>query len=184
VPPWDIGRPQGEFVKLSDEGKVKGDVIDVGCGTGENAMLFASKGHKVLGVDSSPLAIEKAKAKAKQRKLPAEFLVTNALDLASIGRKFDAAIDCGLFHVFSDRERVSFAKSLWGVLNPGGSYFMLCFSDREPSDWGGPRRVTKEEIRRTFSSDWRVDWIRPARFESQYHDEGGHAWLSSITRPK
>jgi len=182
VPPWDIGRPQGEFVKLSDEGKVKGDVIDVGCGTGENAMLFASKGHKVLGVDSSPLAIEKAKSKAKQRKSPAEFFVANALDLASVGRKFDAAIDCGLFHVFSDRERVSFAKSLWGVLNPGGAYFMLCFSDREPSDWGGPRRVTKEEIRKTFSSDWRVDWIRPARFESQYHDEGGHAWLSSITR--
>jgi SAM-dependent methyltransferase len=182
VPPWDIGRPQGAFVKLAEEGKVKGDVIDVGCGTGENAIMFASKGHKVLGVDSSPLAIEKAKAKANQRKSPAEFFVANALDLASIGRKFDAAIDCGLFHVFSDLERVSFAKSLWGVLNPGGAYFMLCFSDREPSDWGGPRRVTKEEIQKTFSSHWRVDWIRPARFESQYHDEGGHAWLSSITR--
>jgi SAM-dependent methyltransferase len=182
VPPWDIGRPQGEFVRLAEEGKVKVDVIDIGCGTGENAIMFASMGHKVLGVDSSPLAIEKAKAKGKQRKSPAEFVVANALDLDSIGRKFDAAIDCGLFHVFSDRERGSFAKSLRGVLNPGGVYFMLCFSDREPSDWGGPRRVTKEEIRSTFSSGWRVNWIRPARFESQYHDVGGHAWLSSITK--
>lgn len=182
VPPWDIGRPQGEFVRLAEEGKVKGDVIDIGCGTGENAIMFASMGHKVLGVDSSPLAIEKAKAKGKQRKSPAEFVVANALDLESIGRKFDEAIDCGLFHVFSDRERGSFAKSLRGVLNPGGVYFMLCFSDREPSDWGGPRRVTKEEIRSTFSSGWRVNWIRPARFESQYHDVGGHGWLSSITK--
>lgn len=159
-----------------------GDVIDVGCGTGENAMMFASEGHRVLGVDSSPLAIEKAKAKAKERNSGAEFKVANALDLPSVGRKFDAAIDCGLFHVFSDRERVSFAKSLRGVLNPKGVYFMLCFSEREPKDWGGPRRVTKEEIRSTFSRGWRVDWIRSARFESKYHDDGGYAWLSSITR--
>ena len=182
VPPWDIGRPQAEFVKLAEEGKVVGDVVDTGCGTGENAMMLASKGHRVLGVDSSPLAIQKAKAKAKERGSRAEFMVADALDLPSIGRKFDAAIDCGLFHVFSDRQRGSFARSLHGVLNPEGAYFMLCFSDREPSDWGGPRRVTKEEIRNTFSGGWRVDWIRSARFESKYHDEGGYAWLSRITR--
>ena len=184
VPPWDIGRPQGEFVRLAEEGKVTGDLIDVGCGTGENAMMFASKGHRVLGVDSAPLAIRKAKAKAKERKSRAEFMLANALDLPSIGRRFDAAIDCGLFHVFSDGERVSFAKSLRVVLNPEGVYFMLCFSDSEPSDWGGPRRVTREEIRETFSSGWRVNWINAGRFESKYHDEGGHAWLSSITRLK
>lgn len=182
APPWDIGRPQGEFVRLAEEGKVMGDVIDVGCGTGENAIMFASEGHRVLGVDSSPLAIQKASAKAKERKSRAEFMVADALDLPSIGRNFDAAIDCGLFHVFSDSERGSFAKSLQGALSPGGTYFMLCFSDREPSDWGGPRRVTKEEIRSTFSRGWRVDWIHAARFESKYHDEGGHAWLSSITK--
>jgi ubiquinone/menaquinone biosynthesis C-methylase UbiE len=182
TPPWDIGRPQGEFVKLAEEGEVKGDIIDVGCGTGENAMMFASRGHKVLGVDSSPLAIEKAREKTKLRKSSAEFVVADALELASVGRSFDAAIDCGLFHVFSDRERVTFAKSLREVIRPSGVYFMLCFSDREPSDWGGPRRVKKEEILGTFSKVWRVDWIRAARFESQYHDEGGHAWLSSITR--
>lgn len=182
TPPWDIGRPQGEFVRLEDEGRVNGDVLDLGCGTGENAMMFASKGHRVLGVDSSPLAIAKAKAKAKERNSPAEFVVADALDLTSLGRRFDAAIDSGLFHVFSNKEREVFAKSLWGALKPGGDYFMLCFSDREPADWGGPRRVTKDEIRITFSGDWKVDSIRPARFESQFHGDGGHAWLSKITR--
>jgi len=144
--------------------------------------MFASKGHRVLGVDAAPLAIAKAKAKAKERNSSAEFVIANALDLTSIGRKFDTAIDCGLFHVFSDRERRTYAESLWGALNPGGAYFMLCFSDREPSDWGGPRRVKKEEIRSTFSGDWQVDSINPARFESYYHGKGGHAWLSMITR--
>jgi 2-polyprenyl-3-methyl-5-hydroxy-6-metoxy-1,4-benzoquinol methylase len=51
LPPWDIGRPQKEFVALSEKGKVNGDIIDVGCGTGEHAIFFASKGHRVLGVD-------------------------------------------------------------------------------------------------------------------------------------
>jgi hypothetical protein len=58
---------------------------------------------------------------------------------------------------------------------------MLCFSDEEPTGWGGPRRVSKEEIRTTFKEGWRVDWIRAARFESKFHDDGGRAWLSSIT---
>ena len=74
-----------------------------------------------------------------------------------------------------------FAKSLRSALNPGGTYFMLCFSDKEPADWGGPRRVSQEEIRATFGEGWRVDWIREARFESSLHKDGGYAWLSSIT---
>jgi ubiquinone/menaquinone biosynthesis C-methylase UbiE len=180
TPPWDIGRPQREFVKLADSGKIRGRVIDVGCGTGENAMMFASKGFNILGVDSAPLAIAKAKAKAKERSSAAEFMEADALDLPSLKRTFDTATDCGLFHTFSDGERVKYAKSLGGVLNPGGSYFMLCFSDKEPADWGGPRRVTKEEIYGTFRDGWKVESIVPARFEAFHLEEGGYAWLATV----
>jgi SAM-dependent methyltransferase len=183
-PPWDIGRPQREFVRLSDEGLVRGDVVDVGCGTGENAMLFASSGSRVLGIDSAPLAIAKAKAKARLRESSAEFLVADALDLPNLKRTFDVATDCGLFHTFSDGERRLFAHGLSATLRPGGRYFMLCFSDREPADWGGPRRVTKDEIIQTFSNGWKVDSIRAARFESANLGDGGHAWLASMTLGK
>jgi SAM-dependent methyltransferase len=182
TPPWDIGRPQREFIKLADEGKISGDVVDLGCGTGENAMMFASRGNRVLGVDAAPLAIEKAKAKAQDRGSRAEFLVADALDLRSLGRTFDVATDCGLFHTFSDGERKKFVRSLGDITRTGGSYFMLCFSDEEPADWGGPRRIKKEEITRTFSSGWKVDWIKPARFEAMHLGEGGHAWLARVTR--
>ena len=182
TPPWDIGRPQREFVKLADAGDVKGDLIDLGCGTGENAMMFASRGNNVLGVDSAPLAVEKARAKARERRSTARFEVADALELGQLGATFDMATDCGLFHTFSDRERRRFALSLYGVLAPGGRYYMLCFSDREPADWGGPRRVTKDEILETFSSGFRVDWIRAARFEAFQMESGGHAWLSSVTK--
>jgi SAM-dependent methyltransferase len=182
TPPWDIGRPQREFVRLAEEGKVRGDVVDLGCGTGENAMMFAEGGNRVLGIDSAPLAITKAKAKALERRSLAQFLVADALNLPSLGRYFDVATDCGLFHTFSDHERKDFANSLGAVLRPGGRYFMLCFSDREPADWGGPRRVTKDEIIQTFSSELKVDSIRPARFEAFQPGNGGHAWLASLTK--
>jgi ubiquinone/menaquinone biosynthesis C-methylase UbiE len=181
TPPWDVGHPQAEFVRLADEGKIRGKVLDVGCGTGENAILFAGLGLEAWGVDAAPLAIEKAKKKAAQRGSGTTFIVGDALHLEKLKQKFDTITDSGLFHVFDDEERVIFAKSLRSALNKGGTYFMLCFSDKEPTGWGGPRRVTKDEIMSTFSEGWKVDWIREARFESAFHKEGGYAWLSAIT---
>ncbi len=182
VPPWDIGRPQPEFVKIAEKGEIRGSVLDVGCGTGENAVFLAGLGREVWGIDAAPRAIEKAKAKAKQRNVKVNFLVWDALELGHLGRKFDSIIDCGLFHVFSDDERHTFARSLTDVLKPRGTYYMLCFSDNEPKDWGGPRRVTQEEIRETFQNRWRINYIRETKFATHLHDYGGQAWLSSITK--
>ena len=66
-PPWDIGRPQPNFVMLADAGKFQGRVLDVGCGTGEHVMLAASHGAEAMGVDVAKLAIERARTKAQQR---------------------------------------------------------------------------------------------------------------------
>ena len=178
---WDISRPEREFVHLAEAGEVRGDVLDVGCGTGENVLYMAKVGHEVWGIDISHRAIEKAKAKAQERGLEATFLVHNALDLQNLGRTFETVIYAGLFHLFSDEERLLFTKSLGTILRPSGIYFMLCFSEFEP-DWGGPRRVTQEEIRATFRDGWKINYIREAMLESMYPEsEGPLGWLSSIT---
>ena len=181
-PPWEIGRPQREFVALEESGEIAGDVLDVGCGTGENALFLAERGHAVWGVDSAPSAIELARRKAQERGLAATFLVQNALHLQEPGRTFETVIDSGLFHTLSDAERPGFARSLAGVLRPGGTYVMLAFSELEPGEYDLPRRLSQEEIRATFSDGWRVDRIRPAVFESRIRPDGSRAWLSSITR--
>ncbi len=180
-PPWDIGRPQKEFVELVKRGEIKGSVLDIGCGTGDNALFFASEGHEVWGVDSVLLAIEKAGEKAARRGLNVHFLVMDVLHLSGLDRTFDTAIDSGLFHTLSDEDRPIFARSLASVLKPGGNYFMLCFSDLEPPGYG-PRRVTQQEIRDTFREGWTVNYIRPATFESNTRREGPKAWLANITR--
>ena len=182
TPPWEIGRPQKAFVELARAGEVVGSVLDVGCGTGDHVLFFAEEGHEVLGIDTAALAIRKAEAKAAARGLSAQFLVHDALDLVGLGRTFDSVIDSGFFHVLSDEDGPVFVENLAAVLAPGGRYFMLCFSDRNPGDYPLPRRLAKEEIRDSFRNGWRINYIRPMVFENSIQPEGHHAWLASITR--
>ena len=79
--PWDIGRPQPAIVRVAGAGELTGHVLDVGCGSGEHALLASTMGLQVTGVDVSRIAIERARAKARQRGLIAEFLVGNVLVL-------------------------------------------------------------------------------------------------------
>jgi cyclopropane fatty-acyl-phospholipid synthase-like methyltransferase len=180
-PAWDIGRPQREFIDLVRRGEITGSVLDIGCGSGDNALFFAQEGFESWGIDTSPLAIQKAQQKGAQRGLTVHFQILNARELATLNRTFDTATDSGLFHTLSDADRPLFVKSLAAVLSHNGTYFMLCFSDKEPAGYG-PRRITEQEIRETFSKGWSINYIRPATFESNTRAQGPRAWLSSITR--
>ena len=95
--PWDIGRPQQVFLEVAD--RITGSVLDAGCGTGENALFFASRGHKVTGIDFLEEPIRRAKRKATERGLTATFLVMDALALKDLPEVFDSVIDSGLFRL-------------------------------------------------------------------------------------
>ena len=183
LPPWDIGRPQPAFIRLADSGLLSGRVLDAGCGTGEQALLAAARGATALGVDLSALAIEKARGKAAERGLTARFEVADALHLERLGESFDTVIDSGLFHVFDDADRARYVTSLAAVIEPGGRYHMMCFSDSQPGVWG-PRRVRREEITLAFGNGWAVGSITPDTFEVNRIEEteSVSAWLADIRR--
>lgn len=84
TPPWDIGRPQAAFVRLLEAGAFHGPVLDVGCGTGEHALMAAAAGFVAVGIDAAPTAIELAQQKAAQRSLEVRFEVGDALDLSGL----------------------------------------------------------------------------------------------------
>jgi cyclopropane fatty-acyl-phospholipid synthase-like methyltransferase len=181
TPPWDIGRPQPAFLELAEAGIVRGRVLDVGCGTGEHALMAAGLGLEATGIDAARTAIAIAQDKARDRGLTPRFLVWNALQLAALDEQFDTVLDCGLFHIFDDDDRAQFVDSLAAVVPTGGGYHMLCFSDRQPGDWG-PRRVTQDEIRTSFSAGWQVDSIEAARIDITIDPNGALAWRASIRR--
>lgn len=187
-PPWDIDGPQPEIVRLAEEGAIRGVVLDVGCGTGENALYLAGRGFDVWGIDFIPRAIERARAKAIERGLGVHFQVGDALKLDVRGRTFDTVIDSGLFHTFGDEERSVFVRGLARVINPGGAAYLLCFSDQEPPGQG-PRRVSQEEIRSAFRDRWEVESIRETRFHAiddpqspRFSPGGPKAYLITVRR--
>jgi cyclopropane fatty-acyl-phospholipid synthase-like methyltransferase len=178
-PPWDVGGPQPEFVKLAEAGKLQGQTLDVGCGTGEQVMLAARHGAVAMGVDIAELAIERAQAKAEERGISATFQVADVLHLDQLGKLFDVITDSGVFHVFDDEQRPAYVNSLRSALRSGGMYYMMCFSDRQPGDWG-PRRVSQAELRAAFVDGWAIGSIEAVRFAVAIDPNGAQAWLATI----
>lgn len=169
--PWDVPHPQQEFEKRLDQ--ITGDVLDVGCGTGENSLYLAAQGRRVLGIDFAQIAIYRAREKARERGSSAAFCLHDAtrlrtLEIPTRDGRVDCVIDSGLFHCLSDEQRTEYIDGLAHVLRPGGRMFMMCFSEHEPGTHG-PRRVTKEELHAAFADGWTIEAIDQARFQTIPH---------------
>lgn len=139
---------------------IAGSVLDAGCGTGENAFFFASRGQKVTGIDFLAEPITRAKEKAAERGVTAAFLVLDALALKDPPEVFDSVIDNGMFHVFNADDRRRYAERLAIVFEPGGRLLLLCFSNEEPG-MQGARRVSKKEPYDAFAEGWNIESIEP-----------------------
>lgn len=172
--PWDIGRPQRPLAELDYTGRV----LDVGCGTGEHALLAAERGASAVGIDFSAIAIERAGAKAAARGLDVRFEIFDALELARLGEQFDIAVDSGLYHTFHELDgRRRYAHGIGTVVAPGGMLYLMCFSELTPGD-AGPMRIDEAELRETFAQGWRIESLERTRFEINpgWMDEAPHAW--------
>ena len=184
--PWDIGKPQKPLIDVADQ--VTGSVLDAGCGTGDAALFFASRGCQVTGIDFLDVPIQRAQRKATERGVRATFLVKDALTLKDWTERFDNVIDSGLFHVFSDEDRRRYVEGLATVLKPGGRLFLMCSSDEEPGN-EGPRRVSREELYDAFADGWEVESVEPARCEIHpeftevtFSEGGPKMWFAVVRR--
>jgi cyclopropane fatty-acyl-phospholipid synthase-like methyltransferase len=184
--PWDIGKPQKPFIDVAD--RITGTVLDAGCGTGDTALFLAGRGCKVTGIDFLEVPIQRAQRKAAERGVQATFLVKDALTLKDWNERFDNGIDSGLFHVFSDEDRLRYVEGLATILKPGGRLFLMCFSDEEPGTQG-PRRVSKKELHAAFAEGWSIESIEPRQVEVRpdlkdvsFSEGGPKAWFVVVRR--
>ncbi len=190
-PPWDLGRPQKDLIEAFEELKIAGSVIDLGCGTGEHVLALAARGLDSWGIDSTPSAIESAERKkaarsvggshpgAAPRTLSATFVCGDALDLGQFQRKFDTVLDCGLFHVIAEEERLKYVRELPHVLGPKGRFLMLGFQPHTRER--GPRGYTPDELR-NYLQGYSEVFVRPATYETNDGNGGMPAWLSLFER--
>ena len=142
----------------------------------------------MLPIDFVPEAIRRARRKAAERGLSADFLVKDATALGDWGERFAGVIDCGLFHVFSDDDRRRYVEGLAQVLQPGGRLFLMCFSDEEPGN-DGPRRVSRRELSDAFADGWEVESVQPAQCEINpeftevtFSEGGPKMWFAVVRR--
>lgn len=175
--PWQIDRPQPEVLRLIEAGKFESPVLDLGCGSGDNAIELARRGYRVLGMDLVPEALRLARKKAEQAGLaqPPEFLLGNALELAESGLEVETVLDCALFHIFEDEERPAYVRGLEAVLVPGGRLHLLSFSELETRE-PGPRRLTRESLVGAFGKGWRLEEAGRCRYWDRVRPDGAHAW--------
>jgi SAM-dependent methyltransferase len=185
-PPWDIDGPQPAFARLLDAGLITGRVLDIGCGTGEHALHFASRRLDVTAIDASAVAIERAQQKARERGLPVRFIHGDAHAVSELDQTFDTITDSGLLHVLSDDQMAHVVTGLHAALRPGGRYWLLCFSER--STGNGPRKLAKQRIATLFEHGWKIHRIEAAHFQTVagrgYEEDPNTtaAWLCEIER--
>jgi SAM-dependent methyltransferase len=162
APPWDTGVSPPELLDFiarnpsTGPGQVR-RALDLGCGSGTNALTLARAGWQVTGVDFVPRAIRIARRKARNANLRAEFLVADVTRLPRFAAPFDLALDIGCFHSLGER-KADYLSQLEGLLAPGGTWLVYAFFNPDPHHAGpGLAEADLDLVPASLSLLWRQD---------------------------
>jgi len=173
--PWDTGEPEPLLVEFVAAGRVRpARTLEIGAGTGTNALWLAERGFEVLGIDVAALAVERATAKLNGRALRCRFATQDFLATAPPDGPFQFVFDRGCFHVFDEpEERADFAVRVAAILAPGGLWLSLIGSTEGPPREVGPPRRSAREVTVALEPALEIVELRAAEF----HVHGARAWF-------
>jgi SAM-dependent methyltransferase len=163
--PFDLEEPLPWVVMLAEEGRIRGRVLDAGCGGGHNALYLARRGYDVVGIDVSPSAISRARHKAGQQGVHAEFAVGDLVNLANWPGMFDTVIDIGCFHSLYSEDRTRYASALHAACHQGALLHLRCFTDRKPTGFAGPGSaagLSASDLDQSFADGWEIEDLTAA----------------------
>ena len=182
--PWDVHVAQPLVMELEALGGISGDVLDIGCGLGENSIYLASQGHSVTGLDGSAMAIELARERAAKAGVVVTFDVADATNLTGYDGRFNTVIDSALYHCLDkDDDRRAYAAGLHRATQPGARWFLYCFSAGNVNGIIAPKGAVQESNVRDIlpASGWQIDYLGPttylantSTFDAQFDDVPEH----------
>jgi SAM-dependent methyltransferase len=164
--PWDVHQAQPRLMELEALGGFSGEVLDIGCGLGDNAISLASRGHSVTGLDGSPAAIEEARRRAAAAGVTVNFDVADATALSGYEGRFDTVVDSALYHCLDDEGQQAYIAALYRVTRPGARLHLSCFSDSNVNGVIAPMgHVPESNLRDTLTANgWRIDFLGPTTY--------------------
>ena len=172
--PWDTGTPDPQLVEIIEAVAIPpGRTLEIGCGTGTNAIYLAQHGFNVLGVDISEIAVKMAREKASGL---CRFEVADFLAAAPAGGPFEFVFDRGCFHAFDDEdERARFAHNVADALVEDGVWLSLIGSTEGPAREEGPPRRSARDVMDAIEPVLEIVQFRSSEFT--VYEQGLKSWL-------
>jgi SAM-dependent methyltransferase len=159
--PWEIG-PRQELVELVRAGQLRpGRAVDLGCGTGANAVFLARHGFDVTGVDFAPAALAKATTRAAEAGVQVRFVEDDLTSLRHRLGTFDLLVDYGTLDDLSPADRARYVDNVLPLAGPGARFLLWCFQwpPRRLDRWLHLRPITPNEVDRRFGDAFTIERI-------------------------
>jgi methyl halide transferase len=183
TPPWDAGRPHAELAHVLDEYQLRPEtVLEIGCGTGADAIVLAKRRFEVTAVDCSPIAIERARLRAEQHDAVLRFVLEDIFIFARSCGQFDFVYDAGVYHVVRQVNLDRYLDVLWRVTRPG-SYCLCLAGAPDEAVEDGPPQVSDDEIHNELGRLFEFVHFRPTRLESANPSQSCSGWSCLMRRP-
>lgn len=178
--PWRIGRPQPAVRALADRGALTGRFLDVGCGTGEHALLAASRGADVTGVDLDGTALDLARRRARELGLSVTFVLgdVSVVPASTLGL-FDTLLESLVLHAIPAGRRAAHGRVLARLSAPGGRLHVLGYAAAQADV---PHHLEPGDVESALAPRWRLDDSVPVTVDTRVHPDGARGWLLSLTR--
>ena len=181
--PWDTGRPSQELIRVLDEEHIPPcRAIDLGCGTGTNAIHLASRGFEVTATDISPTAIDRCRMRRATTDVRIRCVQADLLKPPDdLGGPCGFFFDRGCYHVIRRVDVQGYFRTLDRILAPAALGLVLTGNAKEPMEHGPPP-VTEEEFRADWEKGYEILWMREFRFDANVPGEKQPLGWSCLVR--
>ena len=170
---WDRDVPDEQLLRWAARPDKPGTrALDIGCGSGSNALHLAGLGYKVDAVDFSAAAIIRAKQRVQAANADITLLEANVLQYEA-ALPYQLVVDYGCFHSLDPSARPQYVARVAAACAPRGEFVLMAMAPRWPVDWRimGPHHLPPETIAELFGRS----------FRQIEHAEVTHYWTHAPT---